>query len=82
MIALLGSLLLAAVFGAGRATTVRIGMQDGQPWIPGGFVTAALWVLALAAHLGYDYVVRVRVGNEADGGLPMALVPSAPFLLM
>ena len=48
----------------------------------GLLVSAALWVLALAAHLGYDYVVRVRVGNEADGGLPMALVPSAPFLLM
>lgn len=25
---------------------------------------------------------RVVVGNEADGGLPMALVPSAPFLFM
>ncbi len=55
--ALAGSLVLAAIFGALRAFTVRIWMQDGQPWVRGGLLTAALWVVALAAHLGYDYLV-------------------------
>ena len=52
--ALAGSLVLAAVFGVIRAMTVRVWMQDGQPWSQGNLITAALWVLALAAHLGYD----------------------------
>lgn len=55
--ALAGSLVLAAVFGALRAFTVRIWMQDGQPWVKGGLLTAALWAAALATHLGYDYLV-------------------------
>ncbi len=56
IVALAGSLVLAAVFGAARAATVRIWMQNGQPWVQGNLLTAALWVLALAAHLGYDYL--------------------------
>ena len=40
------------------------------------------WVRALAAHLGDDYVVRVWLGTKPTAGLPMALVPSAPFLFM
>lgn len=52
--ALAGSLVLAAVFGVIRAMTVRVWMKDGQPWSQGNLVTAALWVVALAAHLGYD----------------------------
>jgi hypothetical protein len=55
--ALAGSLVLAATFGAVRAFTVRIWMQDGQPWMRGGLLTAVLWIAALAAHLGYDYLV-------------------------
>ncbi len=55
--ALAGSLVLAAIFGSLRAFTVRIWMQDGQPWVRGGLLTAALWVAALAAHLGYDFLV-------------------------
>lgn len=52
--ALAGSLVLAAAFGLIRAMTVRVWMQDGQPWSQGNVLTAILWVLALAAHLGYD----------------------------
>lgn len=55
--ALTGSLVLAAIFGALRAFTVRIWIQGGQPWVRGSLLTAALWVVALAAHLGYDYLV-------------------------
>lgn len=65
--ALLGSLALAAVFGVLRAATVRIWLKDGQPWSRGSWVTASLWVVALAAHLGYDALVaghgRDNVGD-------------------
>lgn len=56
-IALIGSLILAAVFGAARAATVRIWLQDGQAWSKGNLLTAALWIVAVAAHLGYDYLI-------------------------
>jgi len=52
--ALAGSLVLAGAFGVGRALTVRVWMKDGQPWSQGNVITAILWVVALAAHLGYD----------------------------
>jgi hypothetical protein len=55
--ALAGSLVLAAVFGAIRAFTVRVWMKDGQPWSQGNVVTAVLWVIALGAHLGYDALI-------------------------
>ena len=65
--ALLGSLVLAAVFGVLRAATVRIWLQEGQPWSRGSWVTASLWIVALAAHLGYDALVAGQrtagVGN-------------------
>ena len=71
IVALAGSLVLAAVFGAARAATVRLWLQDGQPWAQGNLLTAALWVLALAAHLGYDYLV----GQHKDiGGIGTATV--------
>jgi UDP-N-acetylmuramyl pentapeptide phosphotransferase/UDP-N-acetylglucosamine-1-phosphate transferase len=55
--ALLGSLALAAGFGILRAVTVRIWLQAGQPWSRGSWITAALWIVALAVHLGYDALV-------------------------
>jgi len=64
VVALVGSLILAAVFGAARAATVKIWLQDGQAWAKGNLLTAALWVVALAAHLGYDYLI----GQHKDIG--------------
>jgi hypothetical protein len=55
--ALGGSLVLAAAFGALRAATVRVWLQGGQPWSKGNWLTGALWVLAVATHLGYDFLV-------------------------
>ena len=49
--------VLDLVIGALRACTVRIWMQGGQPRARGNVLTAVLWLLALAAHLGYDYLV-------------------------
>jgi len=68
-----GSLVLAAIFGALRAATVRIWLQDGQPWSKGNWLTAALWVAALAAHLGYDALVAHGHGNAGLGTATVVL---------
>jgi len=63
--ALGGSLVLAAVFGVLRASTVRLWVQDGQVWSKGNWLTAVLWVIALGGHLGYDALVaRGHDGND------------------
>jgi hypothetical protein len=77
-VALVGSLALAAVFGAVRAFTVRIWQQDGQPWVRGNWLTAALWVVALAAHLGFDYLVGQHkdIGDIGNATVVLYLVAS------
>jgi UDP-N-acetylmuramyl pentapeptide phosphotransferase/UDP-N-acetylglucosamine-1-phosphate transferase len=49
--AIAGSLVIAAAFGALRAATVRLWLHSGQRWSRGSWLTAALWIVALAAHL-------------------------------
>jgi hypothetical protein len=71
--ALGGSLALAAVFGALRAATVRVWLQGGQPWTKGNLVTAVLWVIALAAHLGYDALVTPGRGSSGLGAATVVL---------
>jgi uncharacterized membrane protein len=77
-LALVGSLVLAAVFGAIRAFTVRIWQQDGQPWVQGNLLTAALWVVALGAHLGFDYLVGQHkdIGDVGNATIVLYLVAS------
>jgi hypothetical protein len=72
-VALGGSLVLAAVFAVFRAMTVRLFVTDGQVWQQGSWLTAVLWVAALATHLGYDAVI----GQHKD----LAGVGSATVLL-
>jgi hypothetical protein len=62
LVSLAGSLVIAAVFGAIRARTVRLWLKDGQPWRKGTWLTAALWVVSLAAHLGYDSLAGGKSG--------------------
>lgn len=78
MVALLGSLVLAAVFGAARAATVRIWLQDGRAWSKGNLVTALLWVAALGAHLGYDYLVGLHkdIGSLGNATIVLYLAVS------
>ncbi len=71
--ALAGSLVLAAVFGAIRALTVRVWMKGGQPWSQGNVLTAILWVIALGAHLGYDALIGHAKG-VGDIGTATALL--------
>jgi hypothetical protein len=78
VIALIGSLVLAALFGAARAATVKIWMQDGQAWVKGNLLTAALWVVALGAHLGYDYLIGQHkdIGDLGDATVLLYLAVS------
>jgi hypothetical protein len=79
--AVAGSLVLAAVLGAARAPTVRVWRQDGQLLRKGTWLTAVLWAVALAAHLGYDNLVAGNVtgkngGNVGDATILLYLVVS------
>jgi predicted membrane channel-forming protein YqfA (hemolysin III family) len=76
--ALAGSLVLAAVFGAIRAATVRVWMKDGQPWTQGNALTAVLWIIALGAHLGYDAVLGTHkdISGLGDATVLLYLVVS------
>ena len=65
--AVVGSLVLAAAFGVARAITVRVWRQGGLLMRKGTWITAILWIVGLAAHLGFDYLVAGHV-NGTNGG--------------
>jgi hypothetical protein len=67
--ALVGSLVLAAVFGGIRAVTVRLWLDGGQGMRQGTWLTLVLWLVSLGVHLGYDYLVD---GKGAQAGLGTA----------
>ncbi|HEY2287651.1 MAG TPA: hypothetical protein VGH88_18075 [Streptosporangiaceae bacterium] len=71
--ALGGSLVLALVFGALRARATRIWQQDGAAWSQGSWLTAGLWVAALAAHLGYDALLDHHHGTAGLGEATLVL---------
>ena len=71
--ALGGSLVLAAIFGALRASTIRVWLHDGQAWSKGNWLTAALWIASLAAHLGYDILVVHGPGARGLGTATIVL---------
>ena len=64
--ALAGSLVVAGVFGAIRAGTIHLWVQDGQPWRRGNWLTGILWVVSFGAHFGIDYLVDP---HNPNGGL-------------
>jgi len=70
---LAGSLVLAAAFGVLRAATVRIWIAGGQAWSRGNWLTACLWVAAVAAHLGYDALVAHGHGDRGLGSATVVL---------
>jgi hypothetical protein len=80
--AVAGSLVLAGAFGWVRALTVRVWRQDGGQLLrKGTWLTALLWVITLAVHLGYDELVAGHVtskngGNVADATAVLYLVIS------
>jgi hypothetical protein len=72
--AVVGSLVLAALLGAARVPTVRIWRKDGQLLRQGTWLTAALWVVAFAAHLGYDYIVAGDITGKNGSNVGNATV--------
>ena len=80
--AVVGSLVIAAVMGGLRALTVRVWRgEDGQLLRQGNWLTALLWIVALGAHLGYDYLVAGNStgsngGNVGDATLLLYLAVS------
>ena len=66
-LAVVGSLVLAAGFGAARALTVKVWRQGGQLMRKGTWLTGVLWIVGLAAHLGFDDLVAGHV-NGTNGG--------------
>lgn len=71
--ALAGSLVLAVVFGLVRAATVKVWIKDGVAWTQGSWLTALLWVLAVAAHLGYDALFDHHKGTSGVGSATIVL---------
>ena len=72
--AVVGSLVIAAVFGAVRALTVQVWRENGQLLRKGTWLTAVLWILSLAAHLGYDDLVAGHVTGKNGGNVGDATV--------
>jgi hypothetical protein len=72
-VALLGSLVIAAVFGAIRAATTHVWLEGGQAWRQGNWLTAVLWIVSFGAHLGYDYIVDGKGSNSGLGSASLML---------
>jgi hypothetical protein len=79
--ALIGSLVLAAGFGAARAATVRIWTQSGQPWSQGNWLTVVLWIVAVAAHLGLDAALGSHKGLSGLGSATLVLYLGVSLLV-
>jgi hypothetical protein len=74
-VAVVGSLLLAGVLGAARALTVRVWRQDdGQLMRQGTWLTALLWIVSLAVHLGYDELVAGHIAGSNGGNVGDATI--------
>ena len=77
---ILGSLVLAGLFGLARAATVKLFLRDGQWWSRGSWVTAILWVVSVAAHLGFDYLVGGHgTGSTSFGNATLLLYLAVTF---
>jgi hypothetical protein len=72
--AVAGSLVLAAVFGVARSLTVKVWRQGGQLLRKGTWITAVLWVIAVAAHYGYDDLVAGHVAGQNGSSVGNATV--------
>lgn len=74
-VAVVGSLVIAAVLGGVRALTVRVWRgEGGQLLRKGTWLTAVLWVLSVAAHLGYDDLVAGHITGKNGGNVGDATV--------
>jgi hypothetical protein len=73
--AVVGSLVIALVAGAVRALTVRVWRGEGGHLLrKGTWLTAVLWILSLAAHLGYDDLVAGHITGKSGANVGDATV--------
>src|ERR1700722_12893888 len=72
--AVAGSLVLAAGFGVARALTVRVWRQGGRLLRKGTWITALLWIIAVAAHYGYDDLVAGHITGKNGSSVGNATV--------
>jgi hypothetical protein len=71
-LAVVGSLVIAGASGAARAPTVQVWRQGDQLMRKGTWLTAAIWVVGYAAHLGWDYLVAGHVTGTNGGNVGAA----------
>jgi uncharacterized membrane protein YhaH (DUF805 family) len=73
--AVVGSLVIAAVLGGVRALTVKVWRGDGGQLLrKGTWLTALLWIISFAAHLGYDDLVAGHITGKNGGNVGDATV--------
>lgn len=66
------SIVVAGIFGAIRASTVRLWVAHGRLMRQGTYVTCVLWLVAIAIHIAGDYAIA---SHDADrlGGVSLLL---------
>jgi hypothetical protein len=72
--AVAGSLVLAAGFGVARAVTVKVWREGGQLLRKGTWLTAVLWIIAVAAHYGYDDLVAGHITGKNGSSVGNATI--------
>jgi hypothetical protein len=81
VVALAGSLVIAAVGGAIRAATTHVWVDGGRALRQGNWLTAVLWIASLGAHLGYDYLVDGKGSNAGLGSASLLLYLGVTFTI-
>jgi len=62
---LVTGLVIGAALGLLRAATVRLWVRDGAVYTQGHALTAALWIVGIAVHVGLDLLARA-IAPSAD----------------
>ena len=62
---LVTGLVIGAALGLLRAATVRLWVRDGAVYTQGHAMTAALWIVGIAIHIGLDVLARA-IAPSAD----------------
>jgi hypothetical protein len=61
------SIVVAAIFGAIRASTVRLWVADGKLLRQGTYLTCVLWIVSIAIHIGGDYAIAPHDADRLGG---------------
>jgi FtsH-binding integral membrane protein len=65
---IVAGVLMGLAFGLARAVTTRVWRDDaGLAWRQGTWLTAGLWIVSLATHLGLDAIVDYQSGVSGLG---------------